>query len=174
MEAVARRVAQIAGERGRRLTERTAELLREPGQHDRVIPGRDAAHEVAALQLRERVTQHLTSHRVGINETAPGIDDGDPLLGTGHHTGQRQQTSAATSASAAGPVRSEGTRPGLSAAPPSPDSPPPPNTVDPSAPLDGRSRPRPFAACARSLLASLTTPSMAPPQIGLHKDVGST
>jgi hypothetical protein len=85
-------VAQITGERGRHLADRPAELLSEPGQNDRVLPGRDAGQEVAAPQLLKRVTQHLASHRVGIHETPLGIHDGDPLRGAGHHTRQRRQT----------------------------------------------------------------------------------
>ena len=84
--------AQVAGERCWHLASRTAELISEAGQHDRVLPGRDTAQKVPAAQLLERVAQHLASRRVGIDETPLGIDDGDPVLGAGQHAGQRRQT----------------------------------------------------------------------------------
>jgi len=83
--------AQVAAERGRHLAGRIAELISEAGQQDRVLAGRDAAQEVPASQLLERVAQHLTRRRVGIDETPPGIDDGNPVLGAGQHAGQRGQ-----------------------------------------------------------------------------------
>ena len=79
--------AQGTGKRGCRI----AELPGKVTQHGRVVPGREAAQEVPASQLLDRVTQHLTGRRVGVDVAPPSIDNADPVLGPGQHLGQRRQ-----------------------------------------------------------------------------------
>jgi hypothetical protein len=81
--------AHVARERGRDLAGRTAQLMREAGQHDRVLPGRDTVQKVPASQLFKRVAQNLASRRIGVDETPLSVYDGDPVLGAGQHAGQR-------------------------------------------------------------------------------------
>ena len=86
------RAGKDAGEWISRIAERTASPFGEAGQRERTLRGWDAVQEIPAAQLFKRHAQHLASGRIGIDETPLGIDDGDPLLDTGHHCGQRRQT----------------------------------------------------------------------------------
>jgi hypothetical protein len=90
-EATGEGTRQAVGEwldAGRSITE----IFGETGTQGGMLSGRKAAQEVPTSQLVERMVQHLTRSQIGIDVASVGIDDDDPIRGTGHHAGQCSQT----------------------------------------------------------------------------------